>query len=323
MVIERPLRLASIDIGSNAIRLFIGQATKGGRVRVLEDQRASVRLGKDAFSSGYIRPVTQAELEKALIEFRDICDGLGVNSIRAVGTSALRDSSNSQKVIRQLKHRTGIDVQLINGHREAALLHKAVSHSINLLGKDALLIDMGGGSLEVVLSRKGRLVTKESLPLGSVRLLSKVKPKPRYEDFAHWVRTPLYRLRLHLLGTKQTPVELMIGTGGNLRALGKLCFRLGLSRSRNRFQRTHLESLVQPLFRLSLNQRIKRFQLKKDRADVILPAAVVTLELMRIFEISEIIVPNVGLKNGLYWEAIERNRRNSAKKSGKSRARRA
>lgn len=315
------MRLASIDIGSNAIRLFVGQAGKNGRVRVLEDQRASVRLGKDAFSAGYIRPMTQSELEKALKAFRQICDQLGVEKIRAVGTSALRDSSNSQKVIRQLKDRTGINVELINGRREAALLHKAVSHSLNIRDKNALLMDMGGGSLEIVLSRKGRLVTKESLPLGSVRLLSRVKAQPRYEDLAHWVRTPLYRLRFQLLGRQQTPLELLVGTGGNLRALGKLCFRLGLSRSRSRFHRSHLETLVERLFRLNLNQRMKRFQLKKDRADVILPAAVVTLELMRIFEMNEITVPNVGLKNGLFWEAIDRKAKKT--KAGKGRVRRA
>jgi exopolyphosphatase / guanosine-5'-triphosphate,3'-diphosphate pyrophosphatase len=82
-----------------------------------------------------------------------------------------------------------------------------------------------------------------------------------------------------------------------------------LSRSRNRFQRQHLEILAQRLFQMSLAQRIKRFQLRKDRADVILPATVVTLELMRIFEITEILVPNVGLKNGLFWESMERSRR--------------
>lgn len=322
MVMDRPIRLASIDIGSNAIRLFVGQASSNGRVRVLEDQRASVRLGKDAFSTGYIRPLTQSELEKALKEFREICDDLGVQNIRAVGTSALRDSSNSEKVLRRLKDRTGIDVQLINGRREAALLHKAVSHALNLTSKNAVLIDMGGGSLEVVLSRKGRLVTKESLPLGSVRLLSKVSTHPNYEEIAQWVRTPLYRLRFGLLGSKQNPLDLMVGTGGNLRALGKLCFRLGLSRSRNRFHRSHLEILTQRLFSMRLNQRMKRFQLKKDRADVILPAAVVTLELMRIFELSDITVPNVGLKNGLFWEAIDKVRRNR-NKAGKARARRA
>jgi exopolyphosphatase/guanosine-5'-triphosphate,3'-diphosphate pyrophosphatase len=113
----------------------------------------------------------------------------------------------------------------------------------------------------------------------------------------------------------------MIGTGGNLRALGKLCFRLGLSRSRNRFQRAHLETLALRLFALSLPQRMKRFQLRRDRADVILPAAVVTLELMRIFEIHEIVVPNVGLKNGLFWEAVDHVRARRTK-SGKTHARR-
>ncbi len=309
MIHETPLRFASIDIGSNAIRLFVGQSMKSGKVRVLEDQRASVRLGKDAFSAGYIRPVTQSELERALVLFREVCERLNVHRIRAVGTSALRDSSNSRKVIAQLKLRTGINVKLINGQTEASLLHKAVSHVLNIREKTALLIDMGGGSLEVVLSRKGKLVTKQSLPLGTVRLLSKVQRRPaHYEDYAQWVRTPLYRLRLELLGRQQNAIDLMVGTGGNQRAIGKLCYRLGLSRSRNRFQRHHLEILTQRLFNLSQQQRMKRFQLKKDRADVILPAVVVTLEMMRIFEINEIVVPNVGLKNGLFWEALEKVR---------------
>ncbi|NJL26222.1 MAG: hypothetical protein HC902_14415 [Calothrix sp. SM1_5_4] len=144
--------------------------------------------------------------------------------------------------------------------------------------------------------------------------MRKTGNKPGYENIAQWVRTPLYRLRLQLLGYKQHPVDLMVGTGGNLRALGKLCFRLGLSRSRNRFQRQHLEALTERLFRLGLQQRMKRFQLRKDRADVILPAAVVTLEMMRIFEIHEIVVPNVGLKNGLFWDAVEKNSKGRKKR---------
>lgn len=317
MVTKPPLRLASIDIGSNAIRLFVGQKSKSGRVTVLEDERASVRLGKDAFSAGYIRLSTQGELERALNHFRELCEHWNVDQIRAVGTSALRDSSNSKSVIEKLKNRTGIDVKLINGHAEAVLLHKAVSHVVDLSHKTAVLLDMGGGSLEIVLSRRGKLVTKQSLPLGTVRLLSKVHPKPHYEDIAQWVRTPLYRLRLQLLGYKQHPVDMLIGTGGNLRALGKLCFRLGLSRSSKRFQRAHLEILTVRLFQLNLAQRMKRFQLRKDRADVILPAAVVTLEMMRIFEMHEIIVPNVGLKNGLFWEAVERRRKRTTKSDKK------
>ncbi|NJL26221.1 MAG: hypothetical protein HC902_14410 [Calothrix sp. SM1_5_4] len=144
----------------------------------LEDQRASVRLGKDAFSAGYIRPITQAELERALLHFRSVCERLKVDRIQAVGTSALRDSSNSKKIISELKNRTGIEVRLINGRREAALLHKAVSHVLDISHRSALLIDMGGGSLEVVLSRHGRLVTKQSLPLGTVRLCAKPETSP-------------------------------------------------------------------------------------------------------------------------------------------------
>jgi exopolyphosphatase/guanosine-5'-triphosphate,3'-diphosphate pyrophosphatase len=306
MIKNKPIRMASVDIGSNAIRLFVGQKLKSGRVKVLEDKRASVRLGKDVFALGRIRAVTRDELARALKKFRRTCDELGVSKIKAVGTSALRDSKNGRQVINHLKTRTGIKVDVINGHREALLLHRAVSESFDLRNKTSMLMDMGGGSLEVVLSHRGRIRFKESLPLGTVRLLAKVGVKGSYEDFAARVRTPIYLLRGHMFDARIQPVDLLVGTGGNLRSLGKLAYRLGLSRSRNRFTRHGLEVLTQKLFRLNLETRMKRFQMRKDRADVILPAAVVTLELMRIFDIKSIVVPNVGIKNGLFFESTDR-----------------
>lgn len=306
MTKNRPIRLASVDIGSNAIRLFVGQKSKSGRVKVLEDRRASVRLGKDVFSHGRITSDTRDELARALKKFRKTCDDLGVTKIKAVGTSALRDSKNGRQVIHHLKLRTGIQVDVINGHREAMLLHRAVAESFDLQNRTSMLMDMGGGSLEVVLSRRGRIRFKESLPIGTVRLLAKIGVKGSYEDFAARVRTPIYLLRAHMFDARIQPVDLLVGTGGNLRSLGKLAYRLGLSRSRNRFTRHGLEVMTQKLFRLNLETRMKRFQMRKDRADVILPAAVVTLELMRIFDLKSIVVPNVGIKNGLFFESTDR-----------------
>ncbi len=299
-------RIACIDIGSNAIRLFIAQMNSAGKIRVLEDQRAGVRLGRDAFSFGYIRPVTQNKLEWVMLYFRDICDRLEVTEIHAVGTSAMRDARNHAAIIEGVKARTGISIHVISGQREASLVFKSISQAVDLSKKRSLLIDMGGGSLELILSQNGKITKKISIPVGTVRLLSKGGIRPTYEDFARWVRTPLYRMRVELLGLKQNPIELTIGTGGNLRALGKLCWGLELSRSRGRFSREDLEALVLPLFKMSFAQRMQRYLLRKDRADVILPASVVVLELMRIFEVREIIVPNVGLKNGLFWESLDK-----------------
>lgn len=305
-MVKPPLRLASIDIGSNAIRLFIGQKSKSGRVTVLEDRRESVRLGKDVFSGGRIQPHTADELRRALKKFRQTCDELGVKKIRAVGTSALRDSKNGRRVISAIKNDTGISIHVINGKREAFLLHRAVSEILDLSGKTSLLMDMGGGSLETVLSRGHRILHKESLPLGTVRLLSRVGIKGEYEDFAAKVRTPLYILRAHMFDARLQNIDLLVGTGGNLRTLGKLANRLGLARSRNRFSKHALELLTAKLFRMTLETRKRRFQMRADRADVILPAAVVTLELMRIFDLKGIVVPNVGIKNGLFLDALDR-----------------
>jgi exopolyphosphatase/guanosine-5'-triphosphate,3'-diphosphate pyrophosphatase len=301
-----PMRLASIDIGSNAIRLFVGQRSKSGRIQILDDRRASVRLGKDVFASGRIGAVTKGELERALKKFRRACDAWGVDEIRAVGTSALRDSINGREIVAQLRKSTGIKINLIDGHREALLLHRAVSQMCDLKNKTSVLMDMGGGSLEVVMSRMNRVRFMESLPIGTVRLLSQVGVKGAYDDFAAKIRTPIYQLRAHMFDARITPINLLVGTGGNLRSLGKLAMRLGLTRSRNRFTRHGLEVLTDKLFRLTLETRITRFQMKKDRADVILPAAVVTLELMRIFDIKNIVVPNVGIKNGLFWDMLDK-----------------
>lgn len=303
---KEPLRLASIDIGSNAIRLFVGQKSKSGRITVLEDKRASVRLGKDVFDGGRIRPATISELSRALKKFRRTCDDLGVQQIKAIGTAALRDSKNGRKVISSLKHSTGISISVINGQREAVLLHRAVSDAVNINTKTAMMMDMGGGSLEVVLSLRNRIQYLESLPIGTVRLLSQVGIKGGYEDFAARVRMPLYKLRADMFGGQIRSVDILVGTGGNLRSLGKLAHRLGLSKSRNRFTRHSLEILTEKLFRMTLESRKKRFQMKSDRADVILPAAVVTLELMRIFDLKTIVVPNVGIKNGLFLDTLDR-----------------
>ena len=253
-----------------------------------------------------ISSVTRDELARALKKFRRTCDELGVKKINAVGTSALRDSKNGRQIITHLKNKTGIKVHLINGHREALLLHRAVSEICDLRKQHlnarwiwAAAVSRSCSAEEAESASK-KVCRSEPFAC-SQKSASKAATKISQPEFER----PFTCFRAHMFDARVQPVDLLVGTGGNLRSLGKLAWRLGLSRSRNRFTRHGLEVLTIKLFRLNLETRMKRFQMRKDRADVILPAAVVTLELMRIFDLKQIVVPNVGIKNGLFWESLD------------------
>lgn len=299
----KPLRLATIDVGSNAVRLYIAERTRAGHARTLVDERAAVRLGADVFARGTISAATTRRLGEAFTEFRKTCVRQKVNKIIAVGTSALRDARNAQTVRDRVARVSDITIDVIDGDTEAALLHLAVGHVIDLKHQRALLIDMGGGSLELVYSNAGRIARKISLPIGTVRLLTTLGRRATRARITAAVHPFLDSARAKFPVPRP---QLVVGTGGNLRAMGKLCHRLGISRAKDHFTEMQLVALIDRLFALTYRQRMTRFQLKADRADVILPAAVTVLELMRAFDAVEIRVPDVGLKNGLFWRAFRR-----------------
>ena len=301
---RRPTRrLATIDVGSNAVRLYIAERTRAGHAKTLVDERAAVRLGADVFLRGTISPATARRLTEAFVHFQAVCRRRNVTKIIAVGTSALRDARNAAEVLKTVADASGIVVTVIDGVREAALLHSAVGHVVDLKSKRALLIDMGGGSLELVYSNQGRIARKLSLPIGTVRLLTTLKREATRARITQAVHPVLDEARAKFPVVKP---QLLIGTGGNLRAMGKLCHRLGLSRAKDHFSDAQLVQLIERLFEVTYAQRMTRFQLKADRADVILPAVVTVLELMRSFDATEIHVPDVGLKNGLFWQTLGR-----------------
>jgi exopolyphosphatase / guanosine-5'-triphosphate,3'-diphosphate pyrophosphatase len=300
-----PRTFAAIDMGSNGVRLFIGRVFRGG-IQVLRDRRVPIRLGEEAFRHRRISPTLTNRLVQCFREFREETQAHGALHLRAVATSALRDARNGNEVVAQIWRHTGIKIEIIDGLEEAHLLHLAVQRSLSLGKQKALLMDIGGGSLETVLAHGPRLRKAMSLKLGTVRLLERCGTDASYATYASQVRRELDRLidGCDLYQDLIRP-DLLIGTGGNLRALTRLWSRLYHRPLKSHIGIQELESLTETLFSHSVRQRRLHLGLKRDRADVIRPASTIALEIMRAFNFAQLMVPNVGIKNGVFWRLAE------------------
>src|SRR5262245_16107867 len=167
-------KIAAIDAGSNAIRLIVGEVRDNGQVEPIENIRLPVRLGQDAFTTGFLREETIQQGVDAFLHFRRVADDFGVTKIRAIATSALREASNSHILLDRIQQTSGIEIEIINGEEEARLIHLAVENALELDNKRAVLIDIGGGSVEVTISENKKIISTESYNMGTVRLLKKL-----------------------------------------------------------------------------------------------------------------------------------------------------
>ena len=163
--------LAAIDVGSNAMRLAIGEVRDNGRVKVVETVRDPVRLGQDAFSQGQLSPMIIERAVEGFHTFYGLIKRREVEQTAAIATSAMREAVNSGDLLRRIRNETGIEVDVIGGAEEARLMHLAVSRKLDIEKGEAMLVDIGGGSVELVLTSGGRLIDSRSYKLGTVRML--------------------------------------------------------------------------------------------------------------------------------------------------------
>lgn len=299
---ESVLALAAIDVGSNAMRLAIAYRDPDGKPRVVEALREPVRLGGDVFATGALREETMLKAVEAFRRFRVKLDQYGIEQPLAVGTSALREARNGAALIERLREEAGIELQAIPGEEEARLVFQAVAAAVDLRDSVAMLIDIGGGSVEVMLSEGGEIVAAESFRLGTVRLLQLLADPDGGQEAFHrriqeYVAATRRRLKQEIGGRR---VDLCIGTGGNIESLATLGGdpgRLGLA---------ELQRLTESLAAMTPEERAARYQLRPDRADVIVPAAFVLRHLALEAGVDRVLVPGVGLKDGLLLEICRR-----------------
>jgi len=300
-------KIAAIDIGSNAMRMVVGEVDDSWRVNTLENIRLPVRLGRDVFSKGYLERETIQQTEEAFLRFKHVADNYGLQRLRAVATSAAREASNGALLIERVLHASGIELEVISGEEEARLIHLAVIHALNLKNKRAMLIDIGGGSVEVTISTGQNIISTESYNMGTVRLLEKLDAKDNSKHpFGKLVReyaeAARYRIERDIGAEK---IQVCAGTGGNVEEIGRLRQKLFKADSDRFIMLDELAELIERLNRLSYEERIRRLKLRPDRADVIIPASIVLHMIASEAGVKQIAIPNVGLKDGILLDIAE------------------
>jgi exopolyphosphatase/guanosine-5'-triphosphate,3'-diphosphate pyrophosphatase len=294
--------LAAIDIGSNAIRMVIAEHSLDG-LKVLKKYRLPIRLGADVFATGKITAKNLKTSARTFKNFKEICTKQKVRHIRAVGTSALREAQNRKAFVELVRRKSGINVEIIDGVEEARIIHQAVRREVNLEMHQSLLIDIGGGSVELTFSDHGMMTSTQSFPFGTVRTLEMMKKKNFGEAQLSLMMGEFLKPLTHFIQSNcpPQPLSFAIGTGGNLEALGKLKPILLQSPSRTFLNLQELGAIIEKLQKMTVKERIEKLKLRPDRADVILPAAMVIHTVLRQSGLEKLLIPHVGLKDGLVW----------------------
>jgi exopolyphosphatase/guanosine-5'-triphosphate,3'-diphosphate pyrophosphatase len=299
-----PTRVAGIDIGSNAMRFLAAEFQAPADYTVLEQVRTSVRLGHDVFLTGRLTESAMAAAIDALLLYQQHMKALGITRYRAVATSAVRDSDNADEFIERARAVAGVEIETITGAEEVRLVHQAVRHRI-ALGEDRwILVDLGGGSVEVSLVDSQDVHWSVSHGMGSVRLLEELQVagdepgrfRRRLEEYAATLRIPAVQ-RARRAG--------FIATGGNIEALARLAGAAPDAAGVSRLRVAALRALIETFAGMSYRQRVQELGLREDRADVILPAATVYEQLCTQAGFDVIHVPHVGLKDGIVLDLVD------------------
>lgn len=282
------MRFGAIDIGSNAVRLLIADIIEDDSnliIKKLSLTRVPIRLGASVFDTGNISSSKAKKLAKTMKAFKYLMEVYDVKDWRACATSAMREAENSEEVMSKVKAYSGIDIEIINGQTEANLIFSTFkTQKLNPL-QTYLYIDVGGGSTEISLLKNGKRVNGRSFKIGTVRLLKK-KVKPElWEEMRTWVGK--------IIGVEKN--ILAIGTGGNVNRLFKMS---GLAYG-ELLEFSKLEALHKSVKSMSLRDRIIKLRLRPDRADVIVPAGDIYLEVLRKAGITQMSVPKIGLSDGI------------------------
>jgi exopolyphosphatase / guanosine-5'-triphosphate,3'-diphosphate pyrophosphatase len=289
------LRLAAIDIGSNAARLLISDVVRNSEGKPdfnkLNLVRVPLRLGFDVFERKEISAEKTRMILQTIKAYKCLIDVYDVKFVKACATSAMRDASNGPSIIEQVKKETGIEIKIISGDEEAAVIYE--NHIAENLDKtnSYLYVDVGGGSTELTLFSQNQLVFKQSFNIGTIRLLKSQVTESHWDEMKNYIREK----------TRGQKDIVAIGTGGNINKV----FSMSKKKDGKPLPLELLKDYYKELSNFSLYARMRTYNLREDRADVILPALQIYINVMRWADIEEIFVPKIGLADGLLHTLYE------------------
>jgi exopolyphosphatase/guanosine-5'-triphosphate,3'-diphosphate pyrophosphatase len=282
------LILAAIDIGSNAVRLLICEVVKRGKeveFNKLNLLRIPVRLGFDVFEKGVIGSQKKKMLINTIKAFNNLMKVYEVDHYMACATSAMRDAQNSKEIIKEIESETGIEIEIISGELEAEIIYE--NHIAELLDKNDsyLYIDVGGGSTELTLYHNNELVLQKSVNVGTVRILTNKVKEEAWEELKETCKQIAKKYE-HITG---------IGSGGNINKI----FSLLRSKDDKYLQADSVKDMHKDMLELNVEERMKKYNIKKDRAEVIVPALHIYNNIFKWCNIDQVLVPKIGLADGL------------------------
>ena len=283
------MRLAAIDIGSNAARLLITDVIKTPQQKEdfvkLSLVRVPLRLGFDVFDTGAISQEKKERFIKTIQSYQLLLDVYQVDHYISAATSAMRDATNAVEILEEVKQRTGISIEVITGQQEASYIYE--NHFAEGLNKDEtyLYVDVGGGSTELTFFSDGKMVAKESFNIGTIRML-----KNQVEE-KHWTQMKKF-IKEIASGMHHITV---IGSGGNINKV----FSLSKKKEGKPLNLELLRNYYKEFSSLTLAERMALYHFREDRADVIVPALLIYINVMRWADADEIYVPKIGLADGL------------------------
>jgi exopolyphosphatase / guanosine-5'-triphosphate,3'-diphosphate pyrophosphatase len=292
------LKLAAIDIGSNAARLLITEVIidekKHTSFNKLNLVRVPLRLGFDVFESGEISKPRIGMVMQTMKAYKHLMNAYGVEHLKACATSAMRDARNATDIIRKIKLETDISIEVISGDAEANLVYE--NHVAENMDREHsyLYIDVGGGSTELSFFSNGILIYKKSFNIGTIRLLKGMVKEWQWDEMKE-------ALKVITKGQKEV---VAIGSGGNINKV----FSMSKRKDGKPLSLELLKDYYKELSNVTLTERISKYNLRGDRADVIVPALQIYTNAMRWATAEEIYVPKIGLVDGLIrhlWEEVK------------------
>mgnify|MGYP000692892522 CR=1 FL=1 len=293
-------KLAGIDLGSNSVRLLITNVIDNGvDLPVFKKSsltRLPIRLGDDAFGKGAIQKSTRNRLTLGMIAYANIMKVHGVEKFRACATSALRDSKNGEEIIAHIKKKTGIEIELISGKEEAKIIFSSGMTDV-MKGSDEtfLYIDVGGGSTELTLFHNDLVIASKSFKIGTIRLLKNQVAKSTWKQMEKWVKEV----------TSDIENIIMVGSGGNINRT----FKLSGQAIGSILEIDYIQNTYDILLEFSTEERIIKFDLNPDRADVITHALGIYLSAMKWAKSTKMTVPKKGLADGMVRDLYRRTKK--------------